>query len=358
LVPGARITYIGPVPPFRGGIAQHGARTVQALIDAGRPVEVLSWARQYPKALYPGRERDPAAKPFPGARFLLRWWDPVSWVRAGRRARRGDLMVFPWVTPVQAPAYRVMLASARGAAVAIVHNPLPHERRGFDEALTRLVLAKVRGAVVHSGGAADELRALVPGIHVVSTPMPPLMTVVPEPLPPAPPYRLLFYGFVRPYKGLDVAIDALRILRARGIDATLTVAGEFWHGTDETRRQIAGAGLTGAVTIRAGYLPDDETSSVFAAHHVVVAPYRTATQSAIVPIAFAAGRPVAATLAGGLAEHVLEGVTGAVAQPGDPEAFADAVERVIADLPKLAAGAREHRSSWTDVADAIIEAAG
>jgi hypothetical protein len=103
LVPGARITYIGPVPPFRGGIAQHGARTVQALIDAGRPVEVLSWARQYPKALYPGRERDPAAKPFPGARFLLRWWDPVSWVRAGRRARRGDLMVFPWVTPVQAP---------------------------------------------------------------------------------------------------------------------------------------------------------------------------------------------------------------------------------------------------------------
>ncbi len=353
------IVYVGPVPPFRGGISQHGARVVAALSGAGHDVAVRSWGAQYPRALYPGEPRDAKAIPPAGARFDLNWYSPASWWRAGREARGADLLVFPWVTPVQAPAYRVMLGAAGAtAAVALVHNPLPHERRAFDRPLTAGVLRRLRGAVVHAGTAREVLLSIAPGLPVVVVPLPPNLDLSPTPLPGRPPLRLLFLGFVRPYKGLDVAIEALAILRKDGMDATLTVAGEFWGPVDPWREQIHAAGLDGAVEIRPGYASDAETAALLSSHHLVVAPYRTATQSAIVPLAYAAGRPVAATTAGGLSEVVKEGVTGALALPGDAPGFAAAVRRVAENLPPMAANATKATTSWGDVAHAIIAIAG
>src|SRR5688572_14631686 len=101
------ITFVGPVPPYGSGIAQHGGYLVTALRSRA-DVTVLSWHHQYPRLLFRHMQRSASAQPYPGARFLLRWWDPVSWVRAGRIARRSDIVVFTWTTPFHAVPYRVI----------------------------------------------------------------------------------------------------------------------------------------------------------------------------------------------------------------------------------------------------------
>jgi glycosyltransferase involved in cell wall biosynthesis len=349
-----RITYVGPVPPLRGAIAQHGARLTEALREAGHRVEVRSWAAQYPRRLYPGRERDPEAAPLAGARYTLRWWSPLSWWRAGRSARAAELLVFQWVTPIQAPAYRVILAAAGSVpAVAIVHNPLPHERRWFDVPLTRWVLGRAHAALVHATSSRDELHGLLPGLPAACVPMPTVLDLKPTELPPAPPWRLAFFGFVRPYKGLDIAIEALAELVARGLPVRLTVAGQFWGAVEPWRELVAAKGLGGVVELRPGYLSDAEVARLLASHHLVVAPYRSATQSGVAPVAYAAGRPIVATSVGGLVEQVVDGETGALAPPDDAKAFAAAVERSLDAIEKLAAGASAHTASWSDVAAAV-----
>jgi glycosyltransferase involved in cell wall biosynthesis len=352
-----RISYVGPVPPFRGGISQHGALLVGALREAGHQVDVYSWAAQYPRFLYPGDPYAPGP-PFPGARFVLRWWNPVSWARVGRAARAADAIVFPWVTPFQALAYRTLLAAAgRTRSVAVVHNPIPHEERALDERLTRLALGGVSGALAPPGPAADDLRRLLPGVPVVGLAIPPLIKLEPTPLPPGPPWRLLFFGFVRPYKGLELALDAVATLLQRQVPVELTVAGLFWGPVEPWGQRVADAGLDAHVSLRPGYVPDPKVQELFASHHVVLVPYRTAPQSAIVPLAYAAGRPVAATRAGGLAVQVVEGVTGALAPPDDAAGLADAVERVLADLEATARGARERAPAWSSVVEAVLELA-
>jgi glycosyltransferase involved in cell wall biosynthesis len=351
-----RIVFTGPLPPLPGGISQHGAQLVRALAAEGHEVQAISWRAQYPRLLYRGQRVDPNATPFPGARHQMAWYDPGSWWRAGRAAHAADLLVLPWVTPVQAPAWRVLLAAARPTpAVAIVHNPIPHEQRPFDRALTRAVLGRLRGAVVHAQASVAPLGAIVPGLPVAAVPHPPNLEVPVAELPPAPPYRLLFFGLVRPYKGLDIAIDALAKLVARGVDAELVVAGEFWGPVEPWRRQVESAGLGERVRLRPGYVPDAEVGGLLAATHLVVAPYRHATQSGIVPIAGRAGRAVVATSVGGLAEQVVEGVNGTLAAPSDAAALAAAVERALAELPALSAGARRMTATWSDVADAVVK---
>lgn len=353
-----RISFVGPVPPFRGGISQHSALLVHALRTAGHTVDVYSWANQYPRLLYPGDPYAPGAEAFAGAHFVLRWWDPTSWVRVGRAARGSDALVFQWVTPFQGPAYRTLLAAAGPTpAVAVVHNPIPHEQRALDRHLTRLALRHVQGALAPPGPSSDDLRTLLPDVRVVGAGIPPLIDLEPRPLPPGPPWRLLFFGFVRPYKGLEVAIDAVAELVRRGVPVELTIAGMFWGAVDPWRERVAAGGLDGAVSLRPGYVPDGEVQDLLSSSHFVIAPYRSAPQSAIVPLAYAAGRPVVATNVGGLSEQVLEGVTGALAPPEDPAAFADAVERVLADLQNLAKNASEHTPTWDTVVEGITRLA-
>jgi glycosyltransferase involved in cell wall biosynthesis len=352
-----KICFVGPVPPIKGGIAQHSKELVLAMREMGHDVVVLSWKRQYPSFLYPGEELDPHAQPFAGARFGLRWWNPLSWLGAARVARTCDLLVFPWVTPVQAIPLEVIVRASRVPAVAIVHNPLPHERRFFDEPLTKRVLARARGAIVHAELARAELHALAPNLRARVVAMPPLLRVHPSPLPPSPPFRLLYVGIVRPYKGLDVALSTMRVLRERGRDVRLTIAGEFWEPVQEWRARIAREGIADVVDVRAGYVPDDAMQELFDEHHLVIAPYRSATQSAIVPVANAAARPVAATRVGGLAECVVDGKTGTLAAPEDPQDLADAVDRALASLDVLSAGALAAQPTWRDVVDAVLDVA-
>lgn len=350
-----RIAFVGPVPPLRGGIPQHAARLIETLREEGHEVEVLSWAAQYPGFLYKGPQTDPDAERLPDASFALRWWAPWTWWSAGRRARRADLLVFTWVTPFHAVPLRVVLAAAgRVKSVAIVHNPLPHEPLPLQRPLTRWVLGRATRCLVHASSSARELAELVPGATIDTVTMPSLLKVEPTPLPPRPPLKLLFLGFVRPYKGLDIAIDALKLLVEKGEDVTLTVAGEFWEPVETWHERVAAAGLDGRVDLQPGYASDDRVRELLRTHHMLVAPYRSATQSGVIPIALAAGRPVVATNVGGLAEQVRDGVDAAVVSSADAESLARGVGRVARSIEALAGGATQRASGWRSVVEEVV----
>ena len=347
---GVRVTFVGPVPPLPGGISQHSARVVEALRNCGADVTVVSWASQYPPVLYKGSKRDPDAQPFPGARFLLRWWDPTSWVRAGRIAKQSDLLVMPWVTPVHAVPQRTIAATAGVPVSYLVHNAIPHERMPFDERLAHASMHRAAQIVVHAQAVAADVHLLAPGVPVAIVPHPPQLPIVAEPLPPRPPLRLLCLGLVRHYKGFDIAVEAVRTLRQRGVDVQLTIAGEMWDDHEEWERRVAAPDLEGAVTLVARYLADDEMGVRLAQHHMLIAPYRSATQSGVLSLAFAAHRPVVATDVGGLREAIDERGGGAVVPPEDAGALADAIIKVADDLDGASTRAGATSWTWDDVA--------
>lgn len=351
-----RVVYVGPVAPLSGGISHCGSGIVRGLRRTGHDVHVESWAAQWPTKLYKSPPRDETVAPLEGTDFSMRWWSPRSWWHAGRVAKGADLIVLPWVTPIQAPSYRTILAGARRVPVLmVVHNPRPHEPRPGDMALTRSVLRRADALLTHSEAALQTLAEVAPGILSAFAPHPPNIELAAHPLPPHPPIKALFFGIVRPYKGLDLAFDAIAALRARGVPIELTVAGEFWDPIDRWRARVGEAGLRDAVHLRPGYVPDHEVEGLLASHHLVVASYRSATQSGVVPLALAAGRPTVATPVGGLAEQVIDGETGVVAKAADAPAFAAAIERVITDLDKLASGARAHATTWDAVARTAVD---
>jgi D-inositol-3-phosphate glycosyltransferase len=356
----ARIAFVGPVPPISSGIAQHGGHLADALKQRAE-VEVLSWQHQYPRLLFRQPQRDPNTMPYASARFVLRWWDPISWLRVGWKLRRKDIAVLVWVTPVHAVPYRVMMLVARGTTfVAMAHNALPHEKMPAQERLIRWILGRCTGIVTHSNTVADELAELVPSVPTVTTPLPPQVEVERTPLPPrdGEGLHLLFFGFVRPYKGLDVAVSAIELLRARGRNHRLTVVGQFWEPVEKWQDDIARRGLGDVIELRPGYVTDREVSGILAAHDALLLPYRSASQSGVVPAALAAGRPVVATNVAGIAEAITDGVNGTLAAPGDAASLADAIERCAADLAVLAERTAETKLSYDDVADAVLKAAG
>ena len=349
-----QITYFGHHPPHPGGVAQHGQGVVAGLRAREHQLQVLSWRRMYPARLYPGTVAAANHQPAPGVTALADWFDPTSWLRVGWRAAAGDLLVLPWVTAFHAPASAAVLRAAGDIArVAIVHNARPHERQPGSDTLLRTALRPLDGAVVHATSVADDLNQLLPHLPITVVEHPANLPLVPMPLPVSEPLRLLVFGFVRAYKGVEVALDAVQLLVRDGVDVRLTIAGEFWEPIDQWRAAVASRGLASQVELRAGYVPDDEVQGLFSAHHLLVAPYHNATQSGIVPLARAAGRGVVVTRVGGLAEAVTDGTDGRLVPPGDPIALASALQDGRREAGRWGQRSAQRQTRWEDVADAI-----
>ena len=342
------------MPPIRGGIAQHSARLIEAIRDSGAATIVRSWKVQYPGALYRRPERDTAAEPFPGAEWPLHWASPLTWRRVGTELRSVDRIVLPWTVPVHAPHYLTIIRRA-GRPVSIhVHNALPHERMPGAAGLARRVLRRADKLVTHSSSVAAECAELAPGVPVTVVPHPPDLPVVARPLPTGS-LRLLALGYLRDYKGTDLAIQAVAALTRRNRPIRLTVAGEPWDG-DAARwvDMVANLDLTDHVDLQLEYQPDATVPELIASHHALIAPYRSATQSGVVAQALAAGRPVVATRVGGLPDVVHEGLNGTLAKPNDVADLAAAIDRLEDNLESLAAGAAQSQPSWAQVAAALI----
>ena len=370
-----RVVLVGPAHPYKGGGARHTTELAHRLRGLGHAVVIESWRAQYPAALYPGRQTvtDPEGDPFPDTRHDLAWYRPDGWWRTGRRlARESDLVVLTLFSPVQVPAYLGVLAGIRSRGrsagggprvVALCHNVLPHERRAVDATLVRALLRRVDGVLTH---AAEQGR-LAEGLLGADGPRP-VVARMPPHLPetggagarerPGEHRSLLFFGIVRPYKGVDVLLRALAAGPPE--DVTLTVAGEFWGGSGDLAALAGELGLADRVRFREGYVPADELPGLFAGADALVLPYRSATATQNVWLAHEHGLPVVATRAGTLADHVRDGVDGLLCEPGDAADLARALAAFYrpGEPARLREGVRpvDAEPYWKAYADRLLGA--
>jgi glycosyltransferase involved in cell wall biosynthesis len=322
-----RIAIIGPAHPYKGGIAQHTTELAHRLSAAGNEVEIISWRTQYP-FFYPGQQfvEQPELPEHHGTQRVLSWRNPAGWARRGRRLRSYDRIIFVWWVPtIQGPVYYGMLRALgkqRPPATIICHNVLPHEPRPGDRRLARAVLRRCEQVIVHSPAQA-ELAARLAGKPPVMLPLPlPLLKSVKIPARKSVRRELLFFGFVRPYKGVDVLLRAL----ARIPHVKLTIAGEIWGDPKAYKKLIQELGIGRRVALREGYVPANELAELIVGADAVVLPYKSGTGSWNVQMAHAYGTPVIATRTGSLATDIRDGIDGLLCAPGDIESLAAAIK--------------------------------
>jgi glycosyltransferase involved in cell wall biosynthesis len=314
---------------MKGGVAQHTTELAHRLAAAGHDTQIVSWWRQYPRRLYPGQQfvDQPELPAFHPTRRVLSWNRPDSWMRTGRSLRTSELVVVAHVNPVQVPPYLALMTSLRHCAptVVVCHNVMPHEASPADRFLVRRLLRSASRVLVHSEEQATLARALTPRPVNVATLAPHFPIGIAQRVPRSGQHRrLIFFGLVRPYKGVDVL---LRALAGGPGDIRLRVAGEFWQDPAEFERLCRELGIADRVELRPGYVAAREVPALFDDVDALVLPYREATGSQAVWSGFEFGVPVLATRAGSLADGIRDGVDGLTAEPDDVESLVDMLRR-------------------------------
>ncbi|MCL4561046.1 MAG: glycosyltransferase [Chloroflexi bacterium] len=365
-----KLVVIGPVYPYRGGIAHFTTLLSRALAQK-YPVQVISFKRQYPSFLYPGEsDRDPSLEPLEiSARYLLDPLYPWTWQQAiGAVARyQAEAVLTQWWTTFWAPAFAWVASGLRRRGVPViylVHNVLPHEPRRWDAPLARLALRQGSAFIVQNRREGERLAALAPGVRYQICHHPNYEMFASQKIPkgeacrllrlPADQPVLLFFGIVRPYKGLRVLLEAAARLKERGENLYLVVAGEFWEDPDDYRLLIDKLGLAGQVHLENRYIPNEEVGRYFSAADLFVAPYIQGTQSGAVKMALGFGLPVV------VSDAVAEGISPTRGQAvkitpaGDAGALAEAISTLLAS-PQSAAGETPPPvvSSWDEMVGCI-----
>jgi glycosyltransferase involved in cell wall biosynthesis len=357
------VALIGPVLPFRGGVAQYTTQLHRAL--AKRCVlRTISYRHQYPAWLYPGksdREPDQAAYREPGVDYLLDWRNPLSWFRATGfiEASGCSLALFDWWTLFWAPATALMARQLRrrGIRVAFLcHNLFDHDAGAFKRRVTGALLAQADAYLVHSTEQAVVLRSRFPGKPVLAHPIP-LYDQFPPPsirLPKRGRLELLFFGFIRPYKGLDVLVDALA--RLNDAQVYLTVVGEPWCPPEELRKRI-GVAHAPNVELHLDYVDDQTAANFFGRADLVVLPYLSASGSAVAAMAFHYGCPILATRTGAFPDVIDEGKTGFLVTPGSAEGLRSAIRpltREQLEAMRTQLHAEKTRFTWNSLAECLM----
>ena len=335
-----KIVLVGPVYPYKGGISHYTSLLYRTLTEK-YDVEMLSFKIQYPRFLFKKEQKDYGNDMFrvEKAKFLLHTANPFNIVAVGRQIRRQkpNLLILQWWHPYFVPCF-CLLAAVVGRKVPLLficHNVLPHERFPMDRLLTKVALDRGDTFIVHSRSDGEELLTIKKEAKYRMNPHPTYSSFKVRNLTQDQAREelgrktdggiLLFFGFVREYKGLKTLLRAMPGIRACGRDITLVVAGSFGGDQEEYMELIRDLHIEDIVQVVDAYLPDHEVEKYFAACDLVVVPYESATQSGIVQIAFGFEKPVVATNVGGLPDVVEDGETGYVVEPGRPELLTAAV---------------------------------
>jgi glycosyltransferase involved in cell wall biosynthesis len=307
-----KILLIGPVYPYRGGIAHYTTLLAKALQTAGHEVKVISFKRQYPKWLYPGQsDRDPSQSPLTvPAAYILDPIYPWTWHRAvvAIRQEKPDLVLFQWWTTFWSFAFAFIAKALQKHKICIaylIHNVIPHEARPWDRFLAKMALGAGNAFLVQSQGQKSALLSLIPTarVELVEHPVYDMFSEqkmdqnearqrlgLPKDLP-----IILFFGIVRPYKGLGLLIEAIGELFTEGQQVGLYIAGEFWEDVEKYKEQIKRLNLDGQVWIDNRYIPNEELPAIFSAADIFAAPYTNATQSGAIKMALGFGMPIIAS---------------------------------------------------------------
>lgn len=373
--PRLRVGLVGPDFPDKGGIARHTAVLAQHLDGLERLSVFAPWERYRPTPPTSRFERLSTREVPLNVPTIRgpRWDRPSSWMRtAGSLASIAESLLMIASSPAQLPAFAAMQSAflnhrPGGTAALIVHNVVPHDAGLLSRLMAKRLASAGFPLLVHSERQAILARSLGAERVVVARlpyhgpPLAMLRDVRDErrrrrfgTIGAETGLRLLFLGFVRPYKGLDILLEALHLAQKPHL---LNVVGEFWTSPEAFARRAAALGLSDRVALRPGYATDADVARALADTDVLVLPYREATSSQLPRIAFGAGVPVVASDVGDLGDQIQDGVNGVLVPPSDPERLADALDRLGStdSLARLYAGVKPPNptAEWMDYLDAV-----
>lgn len=369
-----KIIILGSAHPLRGGgIATFNERMATALQEQGHEVIIYSFSLQYPSFLFPGKSQftdEPAPKGL-NIKSTINSINPLNWLIEGNKIKKenADLLIvrfwLPFMGPCLGTILRIVKGNKKTKVVSITDNVIPHEKRFGDKAFTRYFLKPADAFVAMSREVLQDLKTFSNKASVY-TPHPlydnygsPVLrneALQKLQLDPANHY-LLFFGFIRKYKGLDLLLEAMADERIKAQDIKLIVAGEFYGDESSYTELIEKLGLHASVKLFTQFIPNDEVRYYFAAADVVVQPYKTATQSGITQIAYHFEKPMIVTNVGGLAENVPDGKVGFVTEP-NPKAIADSILKFYTpnSLPGINENikAEKEKYSWENFIQKIL----
>lgn len=370
-----KIISLGPAYPYRGGPATFSDRLAQQFSSEGHDIEIYTFTLQYPRFLFPGITQFTQGPPPENVKITrkINSINPLNWIATGLKLKqaRPDILLIRFWLPFMGPCFGTIARIARSnkhtAVICIFDNVIPHEKRPGDKALTKYFTHSIDGAIVMSLTVLQDLKYFRKKIPVKLSPhpifdnygKPVTRSEALERLNLDPDFSyLLFFGFIRAYKGLDILIEAFSDERLRNRKLKLIIAGEFYEDAAPYRVQINEHNLEDEVIFFDHFIPDTEVTLFFSAADIVVQPYKTATQSGVTQVAFHFEKPMLVTDVGGLREIVADGKCGYVVKP-ESEAITAALIDYFDNHRKeeFTAGVKEEKEkfSWDKMTTAIEE---
>lgn len=366
---------IGSAYPLRGGLAAYNERLAREFARLGHEVQIETFSLQYPSFLFPGKTQY-ADWPAPAdlrINVSVNSVNPINWLKVGRRIRRQkpDMVIIKFWLPFMGPCFgtiaRLIRKNRHTRILSILDNIIPHEHRAGDRLLTRYFVKPVDGFVAMSRSVLTDIdsfekvkpRKLCPHplFDNFGTAIPREEALTELSLDPQ--YRyLLFFGFIRDYKGLDLLLKAFASRELAELPLRLIVAGEFYSDPKPYLELIASLDMGDRLVLRTDFIPDAEVAKYFCAADIVVQPYKSATQSGVTQIGYHFEKPMLVTNTGGLPEIIPHGRVGYVVAP-DPEEIKEALLDFFRHdrYPAFSANAREEKMkySWERMVQTLFE---
>ncbi len=370
-----KIKLIGTAYPFRGGLAAFNERMAKEFADIGNSVDIETFTVQYPNILFPGKTQF-ADWEKPKDLTITRSVNsvnPFNWLKTGRRIKREkpDFVIVKYWIPFIAPSLgtiaRIIRKNKHTKVICVADNIIPHEKRIGDKMLTTYFMNSIDGIVPMSKSVENDIYKFRKDIPVKLHPHP-LFDNFGEILERNsalknigldPQFRyILFFGFIRDYKGLDWLLEAFADNRLRKFPVKLIVAGEFYSDSKPYHELIEKLNLSEHIILKTDFIADDEVKNYFCAADLVAQPYKSATQSGVTQIGYHFNKPMLVTNVGGLSEIIPDGKIGYVTNP-DPKSIANALvdffenerkEQFVEHIKK-----EKQKFSWSGMISTILE---
>jgi len=372
-----KIVIIGSAHPLRGGLAAYNERLAEAFQEAGDEVEIYTFSLQYPGFLFPGKTQyssDPAPDGLK-IHVKINSINPLNWWSVGREIAKlkPDIVIVKFWLPFMGPCFGTILRGIRKnkhtKIVSIIDNIIPHEKRVGDRPFAKYFAKAVDAFIVMSRSVGEDMKQFTQNQAVRFIPHPiydNYGAAVPMPTAretlglAADGKYVLFFGFIRDYKGLDLLLEAMADERIRKAGIKAIVAGEFYSDSKPYDDQIEQLGIKDQLVLHTDFIPNSEVASYFGAADLLVQPYKTATQSGISQMAYHFELPMLVTNVGGLPEIVAHGKAGYVTEPNSKEiadAILDFYENKRADTFRQFVKEEKKRFSWESMVTGIKELA-
>ncbi|MEP7254134.1 MAG: glycosyltransferase [Ferruginibacter sp.] len=375
-----KIIIIGPAHPLRGGgITTFNERLARQFQNEGHPTSIYSFSLQYPGFLFPGKSQFTNEPAPTGIEIHTRInsVNPFNWISVGNEIKKikPDIVVVRFWIPLMGPCLgtilRIIKKNKHTKIICIADNIIPHEKRFGDKSFTSYFIKPVDAFIVMSEKVLSDLCLFTRNKKAVLVPHP-LYDNFGEKISKELARKelgignkelvVLFFGFIRKYKGLDILLDAMKVLqnyKPQTTNLKLLIAGEFYDDKKSYLEQIETLGIKDSLMLRTDFIPDNQVKNYFCAADVVIQPYRNATQSGVTPLAYHFEIPMIVTNVGGLPAMVPDNKVGLVAQP-TAESLAEKILEYFEKgenyfLPYLIE--EKKKFSWTKMTESILEVA-